>query len=151
VNTFSLRNLLGSDQELPVSAGPVTLPKHLHHPGIIMLHCKKRKAIFPSLAGDGKITYLFLQCKKRLSWFWLLRNLYNYMDRQARTRDTALVKRREMTGNPITRTYTLSSFKLCPHKHVRSEVELIKIILAKVLDQGVVRMERKTGLQTDNF
>ena len=55
VITFSLQNLLGSDQELPVSAclstGKVTLPKHLHHPGIIKLHWKKKLAISPSPAG----------------------------------------------------------------------------------------------------
>ncbi len=34
----------------------------------------------------------------RWSSFWLLRNLSNHMDRQARTGDTVLVMSREMTG-----------------------------------------------------
>ncbi len=34
--------------------------------------------------------------------FWLLRNLSNHMDRQARTRDKVLAKSREMTGRSQT-------------------------------------------------
>jgi hypothetical protein len=37
-----------------------------------------------------------------LSSFWLPRNLSNYMDRQARTRDTVLVRCREMTDRSQT-------------------------------------------------
>jgi hypothetical protein len=39
-----------------------------------------------------------IQRGPRSSSFWLPRNLSNHMDRQARIRDTVLVKSREITG-----------------------------------------------------
>ncbi len=43
----------------------------------------------------------------RLSSFWLSQNLYNHVDRQARTGDIVLVKSREMTGRSQTLPWRL--------------------------------------------
>jgi hypothetical protein len=56
----------------------------------------------PKTTTATNIEELILRGPPTVVFFWFPRNLSNHMDRQVPTRDTMLVKRREITGKSQT-------------------------------------------------